>query len=101
MAGRNPVRYLAPIALVGLSLGVYLIVHHNVSVHPGVTSASHASGGARGPVRHVPRFYTVHPGDVMTAIADKTGVPLTRIEALNPNVFPNSLQTGQKLRLRR
>jgi spore germination protein YaaH len=47
------------------------------------------------------RFYFVQPGDNLTSIARKTGTALTTLEAMNPNLDPNSLQTGQRLRLRR
>jgi LysM repeat protein len=98
MADRNPLRYLAPILLVGLIVGVFLIVHHNVSTHATTPSAhAHPKPVRR---RRIPRIYTVRPGDIMSSIAAKTGVPLDRLESLNPSVFPNSLQTGQRLRLR-
>ena len=47
------------------------------------------------------RFYVVQPGDNLTSIAQKTGLPVTTLEALNANLDPNSLQAGQRLRLRR
>jgi LysM repeat protein len=46
-------------------------------------------------------FYTVQPNDTLTSVSQHTGVPVSRLEALNPNINPNSLQTGQRLRLRR
>jgi len=45
------------------------------------------------------RTYVVQDGDVLSAIAEKTGVPLERIEALNPDVDAQSLHAGQKLKL--
>ncbi len=45
-------------------------------------------------------FYTVQPGDNLTTIATKTGVPVLTLEQLNQSLDPNSLQTGQRLRLR-
>jgi LysM repeat protein len=44
--------------------------------------------------------YTVQVGDTLGGIADKTGVPLSRIETLNPNVDPHAMVTGQKIRLK-
>ena len=57
-------------------------------------------------VRHVrrgPKFYVVKPGDTLSAIAAKTNVSMTSLTSLNPSLAtsPNSLQTGQRLRLRR
>ena len=101
MVGRNPLRYMAPIVLVVVIIGAILIV------------ANHTGGGSSSQSAHVvkhqpgPRgkyanatFYTVQPGDNLTAIAAKTGVPVLTLEQLNQSLDPNSLQTGQKLRLR-
>ncbi len=46
-------------------------------------------------------FYTVQAGDSLSTISARTGVPIPTLESLNPNVDPNALQTGQRLRLRR
>ena len=46
------------------------------------------------------KTYTVQVGDTLGGIADKTGVPLSRIEELNPNVDPHAMTTGQQIRLR-
>jgi LysM repeat protein len=48
-----------------------------------------------------PKFYVVRSGDSLSAIAVKTGVSQAALQALNPTLSPNSLQTGQRLRLRR
>lgn len=44
--------------------------------------------------------YTVQTGDTLTAIAQKTGVPVAEILALNPEVDPQILIAGQTLKLR-
>jgi LysM repeat protein len=46
------------------------------------------------------KTYTVQVGDTLGGIADKTGVPLQRIEELNPNVDPHAMVTGQEIRLK-
>jgi LysM repeat protein len=46
------------------------------------------------------RFYTVVAGDTFAVIASKTGVPVARIQQLNPNVESTALFIGQKLRIR-
>jgi LysM repeat protein len=46
------------------------------------------------------RFYTVVAGDTFAVIASKTGVPVGRIQQLNPNVESTALFIGQKLRIR-
>ncbi|HEU4706148.1 MAG TPA: LysM domain-containing protein [Solirubrobacterales bacterium] len=46
------------------------------------------------------KTYTVKTGDTLTAIAHKTGVPVSEILALNPEVDPQILIAGQTLKLR-
>lgn len=100
MVGRNPLRYLAPIVLVLAIIGAGLIVAN----HTGGDSSQSAHvvkhpHGPRGKYANA-TFYTVQPGDNLTAIAAKTGVSVLTLEQLNQSLDPNSLQTGQKLRLR-
>lgn len=99
-------RLLAPIALCAVALGVYLIVHSTMGGHPAVqTPTSAIVNTGRKPIktRHVPKYYVVRPGDTLSAISIRTGVPLARLTRLNPSLSatPNNLQTGQRLRLRR
>jgi LysM repeat protein len=97
------VRYLAPIALAAVAVGTYLIVHAGLATHPrSVPHSSQLLGGTTGHhrARRTPRFYVVKPGDTLSQISIKTHVSILRITTLNPNLSPNSLQTGQRLRLR-
>jgi hypothetical protein len=50
--------------------------------------------------RGSPRFYTVKPGDNLAAIAQETGVPLEELRSLNPELDPQGLVSGQRVRLR-
>jgi hypothetical protein len=56
--------------------------------------------GKRSKGRRIPRSYVVQPGDSLSAIADRTGVPQERIEALNPGIDDLTLQIGERLKLR-
>jgi LysM repeat protein len=100
MVRRSRARYLAPIALAAVIAGTYVVVHKGVNSkstpahHTGTTHKRH------GKYAHA-KYYVIQQGDSMTSIASKTGVALNRLEELNPSVDPNSLQTGQRLRLRR
>ncbi len=98
-------RYLAPIALAAVAVGTYLIVHGGLATHPHAgTRTSQVFDGAtpgRPSSRRAPKFYVVKPGDTLSAISVKTHVSILRITTLNPSLSPNSLQTGQRLRLRR
>ena len=46
------------------------------------------------------KVYVVKEGDSLTAIAVTTGVQIETIERLNPDVDPQALIPGQKLKLR-
>ena len=102
MVRRNRARYLAPLALAATVAGTYLIVHASLTSKPSAAHA-HAAGHRNRAHRKFAsqQFYVVQSGDSLTSIAAKTGTPLTTLETLNPTVDPNSLQTGQRLRLRR
>jgi len=50
--------------------------------------------------RKGPRRYTVKTGDTPSSIADKTGVPLEQILQLNPDLDPQSLSPGDRIKLR-
>lgn len=50
--------------------------------------------------RPLRRFYRVRPGDSFGRISERTGVPVERLEALNPDVDPQALIVGQRIRLR-
>ena len=44
--------------------------------------------------------YTVKTGDTQAGIASKTNVPVERIQELNPELDPQTLIVGQRIRLR-
>jgi LysM repeat protein len=44
--------------------------------------------------------YTVKSGDTLGAIAERTGVPIERIQQLNPDLDPQALVAGQRIKLR-
>jgi LysM repeat protein len=95
-------RWLAPIALVAVAAGTYVVVHSDLANHPAKATQSpavHSRRRAHGKAK--PTFYVVRSGDSLSAIAVKTGVSQATLQALNPTLSPNSLQTGQRLRLRR
>jgi Tfp pilus assembly protein FimV len=105
MVARSPARYLAPIALVVTIAGSYLIVQHGTSDHRSASAAQHPRSGRRGtPARNhgqPAQYYLVQSGDNLSVIAAKTRTSLSTLEGLNPLLDPNSLQTGQRIRLRR
>lgn len=105
---RNPARYIVPLALAAAVTGTYLIVHHAlISKHSSTTTTTVQTSttvvhhhGHTGTASSKAKFYVVKPGDSLSGIAAKTGVPITTIESLNPHVNPNALQPSQRLKLR-
>ncbi len=45
-------------------------------------------------------FYRVKLNDTLGLIAEQTGVPVEQLEALNPELDPQNLIVGQRIRLR-
>ena len=106
---RNPARYIVPLALAASVTGTYLIVHHALVNKHTSTLDDHGADVDHGrpPQRRShataerkAKFYVIKPGDSLSGIAAKTGVPITTIESLNPHLNPNALQPSQRLRLR-
>ncbi|HTX32031.1 MAG TPA: LysM domain-containing protein [Solirubrobacteraceae bacterium] len=101
MRARRTGRFVALLALVAVIVATALVVR------AGVKTTHHLA--PKGPTvaaspRRVPkkRFYVIRPGDTLSTISVKTGVPVAQLEALNHSLAadPNALQTGQTLRLR-
>jgi LysM repeat protein len=106
-------RYGAPaVFLLALTVAVLLI-------RSGINGGGTTTTTERGPVTHASTaatpppgttrratttlagsFYTVESGDTFGSISAKTGVQIAELERLNPNVSSNSLQVGQKLRVK-
>ena len=109
MARRRPARWLAPLALLAAGAALALVVHSTLSTSPAIrlpdsptaskTTPKPATTKAPVTKRHTPHLYLVKPGDILSRVAEKTGVPVSRIEQLNPKVDANSLHPGQRLRL--
>jgi LysM domain len=104
---RSLARLVAPLALLLVAGAVGYVVS---------TSNLSGDGGDDGPDREVqqrqredgrperrrPRrtFYSVKLNDTLGLIAQKTDVPVERLEALNPELDPQNLIVGQRIRLR-
>jgi len=103
MAGRRLARFLAPLALIAALVGVIAVVA--LSGPGGSSPSTSATPAARTtPVskgRTHARAYVVKPGDSLTAIAERTGVSIDVIETLNPDVDPQALHVGERLKLAR
>lgn len=115
MPGRSHARYLAPLALIVFLLALVMVVSTSGESGTGEeeeatpsertedTASREGEGDAEGESRRSsgPRTYRVRAGDTPSTIAEKTGVPLDQLEELNPDIDPQQLSPGQRLRLRR
>jgi len=111
MDRRLPARVLALLALVGVSVALFVVVSGATEAGNGAGSSPATStteegtpasgaGDDEAPRQSGRRRYTVRAGDTASGIAEKTGVPVERLLDLNPDVDPQALQTGQRLKLR-
>ncbi|HEX3324955.1 MAG TPA: LysM domain-containing protein [Solirubrobacterales bacterium] len=69
----------------------------NGSGHKHSDKAAHRASQQK---RNVPATYEVKSGDTLISIAHHNGVTVARIEALNPEVDPQILIAGEKLKLK-
>ena len=113
MPRRSPARYLAPLAIVAFLVALVVVVSSSGepatggSPSPEAAATPESSAPEQEPERSGNRrrtgrkTYRVRPGDSPSTIAERTGVPLEQLEALNPDIDPQQLTPGQRLRLRR
>jgi Tfp pilus assembly protein FimV len=105
---RSPARLLAPLALVAFAVAVAAVVFSSPAVDGDEGGGDRASertttapaGQAERRQRPRRRVYRVRAGDTLGAIAEQTGVPVERLLALNPELDPQALVAGQRIRLR-
>jgi LysM repeat protein len=107
MARRSPARLLAPLALVGFVVALFVVVdssstgdgdaQEGTSGRPAATRTAAPAPKKRSQGR---RTYVVKPGDTPSSIAEKTNVPLSRIQELNPNLDDQLLAPGDRIKLR-
>jgi LysM repeat protein len=107
MARRSPARFLAPLALVGFVVALLVVINgasvdgdsrENGSTPAASATASPAKKPKKG--RKVRKTYVVKPGDTPSSIAEKTNVPLSQIQELNPELDDQTLSVGQRIKLR-
>jgi LysM repeat protein len=116
-ARRSPLRFLAPVAIIIFGLALLVIVSSSNSGDGDNTpsasekekdrdlgastkkskrksKSSTANGGLP------TRTYTVKSGDTLGSISEKTGIPVEKLQELNPQLDPQQLVSGQKIKLK-
>jgi LysM repeat protein len=96
-------RIFAALALVAAIVAVVVLVSSALKDdnsphkrHQSGTTTTHESTKHRTKAK----TYTVQTGDTLIAIAHQTGVPVSELLALNPEVDPQILIAGETLKLR-
>ena len=110
---RSPLRLLAPVAIVAFSFA-FLVVLTSADVDDEGNSRTgeeaerrdlgesrergsrRASTGAT----ETGDVYVVKAGDTLAAIAQRVGLTIERLQQLNPDLDPQALVSGQKIKLR-
>jgi LysM repeat protein len=94
-------RLLAPLALIAVAIVLALVVADSLDQSEG-GGGSHRAGNERGHQQNPsgPATYVIQPGDTLETIAAKTGVSVSRLQQLNPDVDPQALTAGASLKLR-
>jgi LysM repeat protein len=112
----SPARLLAPIALIVFGVAFLLIVSSGGKSDTGNSSGQSAAEkrdlGSTTATKHPKKtststtkstsksVYVVKTGDTLGAIAETTGVPVERLQSLNPGLDSFSLVAGQRIKLR-
>ncbi len=116
---RTSARVLAPLALVAFGIALLLIV---ASAGGGDDEESNGSATQQeqrdlelakekrrrqkteerreGQGKLPQDVYVVKTGDTLGSIAEKTGIPVEKLQELNPELDPQALVSGQKIKLR-
>jgi Tfp pilus assembly protein FimV len=106
-ARSSSARLLAPLALVVFTIAFLGVVFTsgtgddsgNQEPRAGRQAANQRERTTTAP-RPQRTFYTVKVGDTLGGIAETTGVPVETLLELNPELDPQALVSGQRIRLR-
>jgi LysM repeat protein len=118
-AKRTPARVLAPLALVAFGLALFLIVasaggggeeesrnsateqeQRDLELAREKRRRERSNANSEGQGKLPQDVYVVKSGDTLGSISEKTGIPVERLQELNPELDPQALVSGQKIKLR-
>jgi LysM repeat protein len=109
---RSPARILAPVALVVFGIAVLIVLASAGGSDRSSSKDADATRSEQRDLRLKKRrsrerarrasrsVYVVRAGDTLGGIAVKTGVSVEKLQELNPNVDPQALTSGQRLKLK-
>jgi LysM repeat protein len=101
MTFSRPARVLAPLVLLACAAAVLLVVQKTLKDDPSSSSATTVTTTTTRTTKVSTRkTYRVRSGDTLGAISVRVDVPVDQLRKLNPDVDPQSLRAGQRLRLR-
>jgi LysM domain len=105
----SPARVLAPVALLMCAGAVAFVVTDSIRSEDSDNGEAQSGqsvdqrprqDGQQRRRRGQRAFYRVQLNDTLELIAEKTGVPVETLEVLNPELDPQTLVVGQRIRLR-
>ena len=104
---RNTARIVAPLALVACAVALAVAITRfsdeqkdDDSKARTTTEAGERTTPEDGQRRTQRRVYRVKLNDTLGLIAEKTGVPVERLQEINPELDPQNLIVGQRVKLR-
>lgn len=107
---RSRLRILAPLALAAAAVAIVVVVASSGGGGSGTSpvNSSDTSSTTTGkstatttkPKKKQPSTYTVKTGDNLGSIAQKTKIPVEKLQALNPALDPQAMVAGQKIKLK-
>lgn len=103
MIEHSQLRLLAPVGLGVFALAFILVIATSgggSTQAPGPTTTAAQTTQRARPAKPAPRVYVVKSGDNLSAIAEKANTPVERLRELNPELDPQTLRVGQRVRLR-
>ena len=105
-AETNTARILAPLALALCTIAFFAVLFTSGGENQNTGRGAQEQRAAKskkkrsGSRRAGGPTYTVKTGDTLAGIARKTGLSVEKIQELNPQLDPQALVSGQKIKLR-
>jgi LysM repeat protein len=98
-------RLLAPIALIAAAVVVVVVVTGSLGDSDGNgdrerPAKEQQANGDDSSEEGEEEFYVVQPGDSFSTIAEEQDIPEDRLQQLNPDLDPQALAPGQRVKLR-